>query len=103
VARYYFHAQKELMNLFVAGLPFDMDEHELRAIFEDYGKVTIATIIKDRSTGHSRGFGFVEFAREVDAQAAIQALDRATLEGKTMTVRPAEARGERRAKTHPHR
>mgnify|MGYP001187693156 CR=1 FL=1 len=87
------------MNVFVAGLPFDMDDLELRAIFEDYGTVATATIVFDRATGHSRGFGFVEFVRDEDAQAAIQALDRATLEGRTMTVKVAESRTERRPKS----
>jgi RNA recognition motif-containing protein len=96
----YFRAQKDLMNVFVAGLPYDMDDLELRAIFEDYGQVAAATIVIDRTTGHSRGFGFVEFVNEADAQAAIQALDRATLEGRTMTVKVAEARQQRRPKTH---
>jgi RNA recognition motif-containing protein len=87
------------MNVFVAGLPYDMDDQELRAIFEDYGQVATATIVIDRATGHSRGFGFVEFVNEADAKAAIHALDRATLEGRTMTVKVAEARGKQRAKT----
>lgn len=100
VLRLHSRAKQDLMNVFVAGLPYDMDDQELRAIFEDYGQVATATIIVDRATGHSRGFGFVEFVRDEDAQAAINALDRATLEGRTMTVKVAEGRTKQRANTH---
>jgi RNA recognition motif-containing protein len=84
------------MNVFVAGLPLDMDDQELNAIFSDYGQVASAKIITDRATGYSRGFGFVQMVREADALAVINALDGATLEGKTMTVRQAENRPQKR-------
>jgi cold-inducible RNA-binding protein len=80
------------MKLFVAGLPLDMDDRELKAIFSDYGEVMSAKIITDKSNGYSRGFGFVEMVEETDAITAIKALNRATIEGKVITVRPAEYR-----------
>ena len=83
-------AQIFLMKLFVAGLPLDMDEQELHAIFSDHGKVKSAKIIMDRNSQVSRGFGFVEMADRAEALAVIEALDRATIEGKAMTVRPAD-------------
>jgi cold-inducible RNA-binding protein len=78
------------MTLFVAGLPLDMDDKELKAIFADHGEVISAKIIKDRMNGYSRGFGFVAMAEEIDALGAIKALHRATIEGKEITVRAAE-------------
>ena len=78
------------MKLFVAGLPFDVDDQELNEIFGDYGTVGSAKVIMDRDTGKSRGFGFVEYPDDEHAQAAIKALDGATLSGKTLAVRVAE-------------
>lgn len=78
------------MKLFVAGLPLDMDDRELKAIFSDYGEVISAKIIKDKANGYSRGFGFVEMVEKAHALAAIQSLDRAMIEGNTIAVRPAE-------------
>ena len=80
------------MKLFVAGLPLDMNDRELKAIFSDYGDVISAKIITDKANWYSRGFGFVEMVEEADALTAIQALDRGTIEDKVITVRPAEYR-----------
>jgi len=78
------------MKLFVAGLPFDVDDQELNEIFSDHGTVASAKVIMDRDTGKSRGFGFVEFPDDSHAQAAIKAIDGASLSGKTLTVKIAE-------------
>lgn len=78
------------MKLFVAGLPYDLDDQELNDIFSDHGTVSSAKVIMDRETGKSRGFGFVEFADATQAQAAMKALDGAELGGKKLTVKQAE-------------
>jgi len=78
------------MKLFVAGLPFDVDDQELQEIFSDQGTVTSAKVITDRDTGKSRGFGFVEFADDEQAKAAIKAFDGASLSGRTLSVKVAE-------------
>jgi len=78
------------MKLFVAGLPFDVNDQELQEMFEAYGTVGSAKVIMDRETGKSRGFGFVEFPTDSDAQAAIKALDGGSLEGRQLTVKVAE-------------
>jgi RNA recognition motif-containing protein len=78
------------MKLFVAGLPFDLDDQELQDMFTPYGAVTSAKVILDRDTRKSRGFGFVEFSSEAEAREAIKALDGASLEGRNMTVKVAE-------------
>lgn len=78
------------MKLFVAGLPYDVDDQELQEMFETYGTVGSAKVILDRETRRSRGFGFVEFANDAEAQEAIKALDGGTLEGRQLTVKLAE-------------
>ena len=78
------------MKLFVGGLPLDMDDQELHAIFSDHGKVKSAKIIFDRHSRVSRGFGFVDMANQDEALAVIESLDRATIDGKAMTVKPAD-------------
>jgi len=80
------------MNLFVAGLPYDVDDQELQQIFEEYGTVGSAKVILDKETRKSRGFGFVEMPDDAEAQKAIQGLHEASLEGKTLTVKVAEDR-----------
>jgi RNA recognition motif-containing protein len=80
------------MKLFVAGLPFDCDDQELKEIFEAYGTVDSAKVILDRETGKSRGFGFVEFADKAAAEAAISKLNGGELAGRTLVVKPAEDR-----------
>ena len=80
------------MKLFVAGLPYDVDDQELHDIFSEYGTVGSAKVILDKETRKSRGFGFVEFADSTQAQAAIKALDGADLSGKKLAVKEAEDR-----------
>lgn len=80
------------MNLFVAGLPYDVDNDELKAIFEEYGAVTSAKVILDKETRKSRGFGFVEMSDSAEAKKAIDGLNGAQLDGKTLSVKEAEDR-----------
>lgn len=80
------------MNLFVAGLPYDVDDQELNAIFAEFGTVNSAKVILDKETRKSRGFGFVEMPEKTEAEKAIQGLDGAQLEGKTLAVKEAEER-----------
>jgi cold-inducible RNA-binding protein len=63
------------MNLFVAGLPYDVDDAELEEIFEKFGKVISAKVSIDRATGKSRGFGFVTMEKEEDGNDAIELLN----------------------------
>ncbi len=79
------------MKLFVAGLPNDFDDTDLKEMFELYGEVTSARIITDRATGKSKGFGFVDMLNKTEAMETIEALDGAGLpRGKTITVKEAE-------------
>lgn len=82
------------MNLFVAGLPYDVDDAELEEIFEKFGPVKSAKIAIDRETGKSRGFGFVSMENEEDAKQAIELLNDIHLgrSKKPLVVKAAEDR-----------
>lgn len=80
------------MNLFVAGLPYDLDDAELEEIFEKFGKVLSAKVSMDRETGKSRGFGFVQMEKEADGRDAIEHLNDISLGKKPLVVKAAEDR-----------
>ncbi len=77
------------MNIFVGGLPFKVDEKELREIFEKFGEPTSVKLIIDKQSGRSKGFGFVEMDDE-SGQQAIEALDGTELYGRKIGVRISE-------------
>ena len=79
-------------KVFVGGLSWDTSDETLRAAFEKYGEVTEVTIITDRDTGRSRGFGFVEFADGESADKAISELNETVLDGRTIKVSQAKER-----------
>lgn len=81
-----------MTSIFVAKLDFGVDNQQLQALFETYGKVNKATVALDRETGKSRGFGFVEMFNSEEAQAAIQALDGHEVNGRPIAVKEAEDR-----------
>lgn len=82
------------MNIYVGNLPYSVDEHQLRSWFEEYGTVERATVVTDRFTGRSRGFGFVEMPSDEEARRAIDALNGSEIEGRTLVVNPARQRTE---------
>jgi RNA recognition motif-containing protein len=79
-------------RIYVGGLPYSVDETQLESLFGQYGQVTEASIISDRFTGQSRGFGFVAMENDDDAQKAISALNGTELGGRTLTVNEAKER-----------
>ncbi len=83
-------------QLFVGSLPFKMTSDELQELFAEFGEVSSAKIINDRETGRSRGFGFVEFESDDEAQAAIKAMNGKDVDGRALTVNVARPREERR-------
>jgi cold-inducible RNA-binding protein len=85
----YFY-KKLFMKLFVAGLPYDLDDAELEEIFEKFGKVASARVAMDRATGKSKGFGFVEMANDLDAKNAIENLKDISLGKKPLIVKQAD-------------
>ena len=80
------------MNIFVGNLPFSTTEADLRALFSEYGTVDSASVITDRDTGRSRGFGFVELAADARAEDAIRDLDGTDLGGRNIKVNEAKPR-----------
>ena len=83
------------MNIFVGSLSYEVTEEELKAKFEECGTVTSANIIKDRETGRSKGFGFIEMDNDSEAKKAIEELNGIELSGRTIVVNEARKREER--------
>ena len=82
-------------KLYVGGLSWDTTDASLRKAFALYGEITEAKVISDRDTGRSRGFGFVTFVRDEDAKTAIGKMHGTSLDGRTITVNEAQAKGPR--------
>jgi cold-inducible RNA-binding protein len=80
------------MKLFVAGLPYDVDDAELEEIFEKFGTITSAKVAIDKETGKSKGFAFVEMANDEEARNAIEGLNDISLGKKPLVVKEAEER-----------
>jgi RNA recognition motif-containing protein len=74
------------MNMYISNLSFRLGEQELEDLFSKYGEVSSVKIIKDRETGRSRGFGFVEMPNDSEAQAAMEALSNYELGGRNINV-----------------
>ena len=83
-------------RLYVGNLPFDVDESQLRALFQEDGReVTEVKMITDRETGRPRGFAFVEMGSQANAQAAITAMNGRELGGRALTVNEAREQAPR--------
>ncbi len=79
-------------KLFVGSLPWSVDDDTLRETFETHGNVVSAKVIKDRDTGRSRGFGFVEMENSTEAKDAIKALNDSEFKGRNIVVNEARSR-----------
>jgi len=86
-----------MKNLYVGNLPHSTTEAELRNLFEAHGAVEKITLVTDRDTGRSRGFGFVEMTNANEADKAIAALNGSDLGGRTLTINEAKPKSERSA------
>ena len=84
-----------MKNIFVGNLSFNTGEDELRQLFEPFGQVDRVSIMTDRDTGRSRGFGFVEMASNEDGEKAITALNGSSVGGRTINVNEARPKTER--------
>lgn len=84
-----------MTNIYVGNLSYDASEDDLREAFERYGQVSAVNIIKDRETGRSRGFAFVEMPQEEDAKKAIEELNLQSVAGRKITVNEARPRTDR--------
>ncbi len=83
------------MNIYIGNLSYQATEEDIRQAFEAFGQVTNVNIIKDRYSGESRGFGFVEMASKEEGLAAIEGLNGQDLKGRALNVNEARPREER--------
>ena len=79
-------------RLYVGNLAYSTMDQQLQEAFSEFGEVTSASVVIDRATGQSRGFGFVEYGSNEEAERAIQSLNGATLDGRSITVNVARER-----------
>ena len=86
------------MKLYVGRLPYQTNDQDLADLFGRFGQVLSATVITDRETGRSKGFGFVELSDDQEARNAIDQLNGSTLEGRTIIVNEANPRPEPRSR-----
>lgn len=80
------------MNIYVANIPFALSEEELEAIFAEYGAISSVKIIKDKLSGQSRGFGFVEMENDNEGDVAVEELDGFEVRGRELKVKKAYPR-----------
>ncbi len=83
------------MNIYVGNLSYEVTEEDLREAFEGFGSVESVKIIKDRWSGESKGFGFVEMPETAEANSAIKGLGGKVLKGRALNVNEARPRSER--------
>ena len=83
-----------MMNIYVGNLSYEATQDDLRQAFEAHGEVSSVSIIMDKMTGRSRGFGFVEMPDKSQAEAAISALNLQEVRGRAITVNEARPKGE---------
>ena len=84
-----------MTNIYVGNLSFDVSDAQLQEAFGAHGTVNKANVVTDRETGRSRGFGFVEMAKDEEGKAAIEALNGSELGGRTITVNVAKPKVDR--------
>ncbi len=83
------------MNIYVGNLSYDITEDEVRDIFSPHGEISSVSIIKDKYSGQSKGFGFVEMPNQAEAEEAIKALNESELKGRNIKVNQAKPKEER--------
>jgi len=84
-------------KIYIGGLAYSVTEKQLEDLFSEHGKVTSSAVIKDRDTGQSKGFGFIEMDDDSSAKAAIAALNGKDFEGRSITVNEARPQEDRRS------
>jgi len=84
------------MNIYVGNLSFDVSQDELQQAFAAHGEVASASIIEDKYTGKSRGFGFVEMPKDEEARTAIEQMNGTDLKGRQLNVNEAKPRNDNR-------
>ena len=87
-----------MMNIYAGNLPYSVTEDDLREAFAAFGEVSTVQLIKDKFSGESKGFGFIEMANNAEADEAIKSLNDTSLKGRDIKVNQAKPRGERPAR-----
>jgi len=88
------------LKIYVGNMPYSTTSEQLTTLFSEYGHVQEATVIMDRETGRSKGFGFVDMPNNSEADQAIKALNATALNGRMLTVNQARPRGDRPPRRH---
>ena len=83
------------MNIYVGNLSYNVTEDELKTLFTEHGEVTSVNLIKDKYSGDSKGFGFVEMEKQSEAEDAIKQLNGHSVSGRSITVNAARPRNDR--------
>ncbi|MFB3084164.1 MAG: RNA recognition motif domain-containing protein [Gammaproteobacteria bacterium] len=83
------------MNIYVGNLPYNITEDELKDVFAEYGAVDRVTLITDKYTGESKGFGFIEMPTQSEAEEAVKSLDGSSVKGRNIKVNQARPRTDR--------
>lgn len=83
------------MNIYVGNLPYSVTENDLKEAFAEFGEVSSASLISDKFSGQSKGFGFVEMPNNSEADAAIKALNESSFQGRNIKVNQAKPKGDR--------
>ena len=83
------------MNIYVGNLAYGVTDGQLEALFQEFGTVTSVNLIKDKFSGDSKGFGFIEMERQAEAEEAIKKLNGRLLDGRNLTVNIARPRNDR--------
>lgn len=83
------------MNIYVGNMSYAMDEKSLSELFSQFGEVSSARVIQDRSTGRSKGFAFVEMPNDEEGKKAIESLDGTEIKGRNLRVNEARPREDR--------
>ena len=82
------------MNVYVGNLAYQVTDDDLKTAFESYGEVSSASVIRDKFTHESKGFGFIDMPRQADAETAIKELNGTDLKGRSLTVNQARPRSD---------
>lgn len=83
------------MNIYIGNLAYGVTDGQLEALFQEFGTVTSVNLIKDKFSGESKGFGFIEMERQAEAEEAIKKLNGRLLDGRNLTVNIARPRNDR--------
>ena len=86
------------MNIYIGNLSYNTTEDALRSLFAEFGDIESAKVIKDRASGRSKGFGFIEMPSNSEADQAIKALNGNVIDGNALKIRPADSGGKKRKK-----